>query len=227
MFKFIKKYAVLTVVIVIAAVFTGYMLYNNSHNIPKGNKEAQSQKNSSSTSDKSSSQKSTNDNKESQSAASDTHNKDLIDEIVSLAKEGKVVNCDFVTGKTTIDDVEKVYGNPDKQEYISSAKGTYSTFSSKALTFAFNKGMQIFETRSFDSRLQALSRSDIENVLGKAPYVAAISGTETQTVLGYTMNSDYKLEFVISNKTNLVDHVNVLYPAATVNSMADDPGRQW
>ncbi|WP_434654649.1 YjgB family protein [Thermoanaerobacterium thermosaccharolyticum] len=227
MFKFIKKYAVLTVVIVIAAVFTGYMLYNNSHNIPKGNKEAQSQKNSSSTSDKSSSQKSTNDNKESQSAASDTHNKDLIDEIVSLAKEGKVVNCDFVTGKTTIDDVEKVYGNPDKQDYISSAKGIYTTFSSKGLVFGFNKGMQIFETRSFDPRLQVISRSDIENVLGKAPYVAAISGTETQTVLGYTMNSDYKLEFVISNNTNHVDHVNILYPRATANLMADDPGRQW
>ncbi|AST57023.1 BlaR1 peptidase M56 family protein [Thermoanaerobacterium thermosaccharolyticum] len=41
------------------------------------------------------------------------------------------------------------------------------------------------------------------------------------------MLSKYQLEFVISNKMNLVDHVNVLYTRATANLMADDPVRQW
>ncbi|MHB8076606.1 alpha/beta fold hydrolase [Desulfosporosinus fructosivorans] len=31
---------------------------------------------------------------------------------------------------------------------------------------------------------------------------------------------DYQIESVM-------DHYNVLYPQGTVNSMADDPGRQW
>ncbi|MDI3310201.1 MAG: YjgB family protein [Thermoanaerobacterium sp.] len=232
-----KKYGLLIAFVVIVSVFAGYMLYNNSHTAQRGNQESQSQKaatNDNSTSqnnatdeNKSSNNDNNNGDKQDQNPVADNHNIDLINQIVSLAKEGKVINCDFVTGKTTIDDIEKAYGNPDKQEYISSAKGTYTTFTSKKLVFGFNKGMQVFETRSFDPRLQVISRSDIENVLGKAPYKATISGTPSQTVLGYTMNSDYKLEFVISNTTNLVDHVNVLYPSATVNSMADDPGRQW
>ncbi|MEG6567864.1 YjgB family protein [Thermoanaerobacterium saccharolyticum] len=232
-----RKYSLLIALIVIASVFTGYLLYNNFNTKQRENQESRNQKTA--TNDNSTSQNNTTDenkssnngnnngDKQDQNPIVDNHNIDLINQIVSLAKEGKVINCDFVTGKTTIDDIEKIYGNPDKQEYISSAKGTYTTFTSKELVFGFNKGMQVFETRSFDPRLQAISRSDIEDVLGKAPYKATISGTPSQTVLGYTMNSDYKLEFVISDTTNLVDHVNVLYPTATVNSMADDPGRQW
>lgn len=233
-----KKYILLITLVVAVSIFAGYLLYNNSNTSQRRNQQSQSQKtatNDNSTSDNNAKDenKSSNDNnngnsdKRDQNPVVDNRNVGLLNQIVSLAKEGKVINCDFVTGKTTIDDIEKVYGNPDKQEYISSAKGTYTTFAKKDLVFGFNKGMQVFETRSFDPRLQAISRSDIENVLGKAPYKATISGTTSQTVLGYTMNSDYKLEFVISDTTNLVDHVNVLYPAATVNSMADDPGRQW
>ncbi|AFK85159.1 YjgB family protein [Thermoanaerobacterium aotearoense] len=233
-----RKYSLLIALVVIASVFTGYLLYSNFNTKQRENQQSQSQKtatNDISASDnntndvENSSNDSNNDNgsKQDENSVSENRNGDLINQIVSLAKEGKVINCDFVTGKTTIDDIEKVYGNPDKQEYISSAKGTYTTFTKKDLVFGFNKGMQVFETRSFDPRLQAISRSDIENVLGKAPYKATVSGTPNQTVLGYTMNSDYKLEFVISDTTNLVDHVNVLYPDATVNSMADDPGRKW
>ncbi|MDK2805873.1 MAG: hypothetical protein PWQ94_1037 [Thermoanaerobacterium sp.] len=233
-----KKYGLLIAFVVIVSVFAGYLLYNNSHKTQRENQESQSQK--STINDNSTSQNNTTDenndsnsesintsDKQNQNLVAENHNADLINQTVSLAKEGKVINCDFVTGKTTIDDIEKVYGTPDKQEYISSAKGTYTTFTDKGLVFGFNKGMQVFETRSFDGRLKAISKSDIEKVLGEAPYKATISGTPSQTVLGYTMNSDYKLEFVISNTTNLVDHVNVLYPRATVNSMADDPGRQW
>ena len=233
-----KKYGLLIALVVAVSIFAGYLLYNNSNIAQRRNQESQSQKtatNDNSTSDNNAKDenKSSNDSnngnsdKQDHNPVVDNRNVDLINQIVSLAKQGKVINCDFVTGKTTIDDIEKVYGNPDKQEYISSAKGTYTTFTKKYLVFGFNKGMQVFETRSFDPRLQAISRSDIENVLGKAPYKASISGTPSQTVLGYTMNSDYKLEFVISYTTNLVDHVNVLYPAATANSMAGDPGRQW
>lgn len=61
-------------------------------------------------------------------------------------------------------------------------------------------------------------------------YDKIISGN--QHIIGYVVSPTYKLEFIFPQEnTNqpdpTLDHMNVLYPSGTVNSMADDPGRQW
>lgn len=158
---------------------------------------------------------------------SQNKNKPFIDKVVSLAGQGKVINSDAVAGKTTIDDVKKVLGEPQKQDYVASAKGTYATYTNNNVTFGFNKGSQIFEIRSYN--IKTLTLEEIEGVMGKPAYDKTFNG---QKIIGYVVNPSYKIEFVFKQVTKdnpnpALDHYNVLYPRGTVNYMANDPGRAW
>lgn len=153
----------------------------------------------------------------------------LLSKMMELAKQGKVINCGFTAKTSTISDVEKVWGRADKTDYVATAKGSYSTYSKHNAVFGFNKGEQIFEIRSSDSQLMGITLATAKEVLGAPVYDAKSGGQE---IIGYIANSSYKLELVFPQPTNdnpnpVIDHYNVLFPAATVNSMADDPGRQW
>jgi len=66
-------------------------------------------------------------------------------------------------------------------------------------------------------------------VLGEPAYDKKVKGEE---IIGYVANNDFKLLLVFpepteKNPSPLMNHYSVLYPRGTVNSMADDPGRQW
>ena len=155
--------------------------------------------------------------------------KQLIDTIVKLAKDGKIINSDAIAGKTVIEDMMKKLGKPDSQDYVGSAKGTYVTYEKKGVVFGFNKGSQIFESRSYDSRLKTLTLKKVEGVLGKPAYDQIYN---KEHIIGYVMNSKYKLKFIFPQETKnnpdpRVDHVNVFYPQGTVNNMSEDPGRKW
>lgn len=152
----------------------------------------------------------------------------LIFNLQIMAKEGKVINSDF-SAKTTIDDVEKVWGQADTTNYIAAAKGRYASYSSHNVVFGINKGDQIFEIRSFDSRLKSITLNKAKEVLETPAYDAKANGQE---VIGYTAGSEFKIEMVFPQPTKdnpnpVMDHYNVLYPAGTVNNMAEDPGREW
>jgi len=112
---------------------------------------------------------------------------------------------------------------------VAAAKGRYATYSSHNVVFGINKGDQIFEVRSSDSRLKGITLAEAKTVLGTPAYNAESNGQE---IIGYTTNSEFKVEMVFPQPTSedpnpVIDHYNVLYPSGTVNSMADDPGRQW
>jgi len=144
---------------------------------------------------------------------------------MDLARQGKIVNAPFVAGKTTLDEVEKAWGQPDSMDYVAAAKGRYATYGQKGVTLGVNKGDQVFELRSSDAAVRQLTLADIKTILGTPDVERPLNG---QTLVGYTAGPDYKLEFVVPQGTNpQVDHVNVLYPRGTVNSMAGDPGREW
>src|SRR5680860_609451 len=149
--------------------------------------------------------------------------------MMNLSKQGKVINCDFPAKTTTIDDVKKAWGKADQTSYVAAAKGSYATFSSHKVVFGFNKGDQIFEVRSFDSRLGTLTLAKAKEILGDPAYDVKNS---SQEIIGYTAGAEFKVEMVFpqptaSNPTPAMDHYSVLYPQGTVNSMANDPGRQW
>jgi hypothetical protein len=148
--------------------------------------------------------------------------------MMQLAKKGKVINCEFPVKTSNFGDIENKWGKADKTEWIQSAKGTYSTYLKKNVAFGWNKGMQIFEVRSFDNRLKTISLSKVKEIFGTPAYD---SKTNNQEIIGYKAGSEFKIEIVFyktkGNNNPIIDHYNVLYPAGTVNSMANDPGRQW
>mgnify|MGYP001603393144 FL=1 len=90
----------------------------------------------------------------------------LITNIFDLAKQGKVLNSDFPAKTTNIDTVNKKLGKADKIDYVSKAKGNYATFTKYKLVFGFNKGSQIFEVRTFDSKISKVSLSMVKKTLG-------------------------------------------------------------
>lgn len=170
---------------------------------------------------------------ESASAASSSQQNDaqkaLLLNMQKLAQDGKVINCDFAVKSNVIEDVQDKWGKEDKTEYIASAKGNYSTYSKHNAVFGFNKGSQLFEVRSFDSQLKNITLSAVKSVLGKPDHDVK---SDKEEIIGYVINKDYKLLLVFPiSKTGgadpKLDHYSVLYPQGTVNSMADDPGRQW
>jgi len=153
----------------------------------------------------------------------------LLKEIKTLAGEGRVINSDFAAKSTVIEDVEKKLGKPDKKDWIAAAKGTYATYPKENLAFGFNKGSQVFEVRSFDSKIKQISLSKVKEIFGTPDYNVKVGG---EAILGYVVGKEFKLLLVFPEPTNqnsnpVMDHYSVLYPQGTVNSMADDPGRQW
>lgn len=159
----------------------------------------------------------------------DKEREQLLNQIMDIAKQGKVPNCRFIAGKTVFDEVEEAWGKADKTDYIAAAKGTYAVYASKGVVFGINKGMQVFEIRSMGNDVKKISLSQVKRALGDPDKVLQYPG---QDILGYVAGTDYKLEFVFpkagqEQEDPLLDHLNVLYPRGTINMMADDHGRQW
>lgn len=167
--------------------------------------------------------------KQDEKAAREKANKELISDIVESAKQGKIINCEFPVRTTNFGDVENTWGKADQTSWVPAAKGTYSTYSKKNVAFGWNKGMAIFEVRSFDSRLKNITLADLKQSLGTPAYDTKAND---QQIIGYTTGTDYKLLFVLAQTTDVntnpvLDHYSVFDPRGTVNSMADDPGREW
>jgi hypothetical protein len=143
-------------------------------------------------------------------------NSKLIKELMALAKTGKIPDVKFGAHTGMIDDVEKAWGEADKQD--AAGKGFYRTYSKKHVVFGFNKGSQIFDVRSSDPSLQKLTLKEIENVLAK-PDDITVNGDDTIYI--YKANEQYQLKFVIPKSTGKVDHISV-YSAeeAVANNMA-------
>ncbi|MDF2632835.1 MAG: hypothetical protein K0Q85_1431 [Caproiciproducens sp.] len=162
------------------------------------------------------------------SAAPEDSAKTLLTQIMESAKKGRIIDCEFPVKTSVIDDVTKKWGEADKTEYIASAKGNYATFSKHKAAFGFNKGAQIFEARTFDSKLGAITLSKAKEVFGKPAYT---NTSKTEDIIGYTAGKEFKILLVFpkaDGKTDAVlNHYSVFYPDGTVNTMADDPGRQW
>ncbi len=153
----------------------------------------------------------------------------LLNEIMQLARQGKIINCEFPVETTVIETVKQKWGDPDREEYIAAAKGRYATYLKNNVAFGINKGEQIFDVRSFDNRLKELKISKVKEVLG-AP--ENIHHYDTEDMLVYKAGEKYQLLFIFpkviqQNTDPQLDHYNVFYPQGTVNSMADDPGIKY
>ncbi|GBF32795.1 lipoprotein, putative [Desulfocucumis palustris] len=153
----------------------------------------------------------------------------LLNEIMQLAPQGKVINCEFPVETTVIDTVNEKWGDPDSTDYIASAKGTYATYSEHHAAFGFNKGLQIFDVRSYDNSLKQITMSKVEEILGTPENIHHYN---TEDMLVYKAGEKYQLLFIFPKATQQnsdprLNHYNVFYPRGTVNMMADDPGIKY
>ena len=191
---------------------------------------ASSEESSSSTTsvEAASSQVSSSETSQSASSANEEQQKAMLQNMKKAAQEGKVLNIDFAVKTNLVDEVQEKWGKEDKSEYIAAAKGTYVTYAKHNAVFGFNKGSQLFEVRSTDSALKNITLSQTKAVFGKPDYDNKGSNEE---IIGYVITKEFKILMVFptakSGEDPKLDHYSVFYPDGTVNSMADDPGRQW
>lgn len=162
------------------------------------------------------------------SSQQDDSQKVLLQAMKKAAQDGKILQGEFAVKSGLIDDVQAKWGKADKSEYIPAAKGVYDTYSKHSTVFGYNKGSQLFEVRSTDASLKAISLSQAKAVLGKPDYDSK-SGNEE--IIGYVITKEFKILLVFpqpkAGEDPKLDHYSVFYPAGTVNTMADDPGREW
>ncbi|NGQ95138.1 YjgB family protein [Brevibacillus sp. SYP-B805] len=145
---------------------------------------------------------------------------ELITIVRDMAKEGRGFGTDFTVEHTGLETVEKDWGKPDAIDFVNGIG--YAAYNGRGFVFGFNKGEQLVEIRSYDLRLQELTKSQIEKTLGKP---AAIHTLQDQVILVYNATDKYQLKVVFPAPTREVpdphvDHINVFYPRGTVNFMA-------
>lgn len=148
-------------------------------------------------------------------AATPEERSKLLNELLELAKQGKVPGVEYAAHSGMIDEVEAAWGEPDLKE--SAGKGVYSTYSKKSVVFGFNKGMQIFDVRSSAPELQSLTLKQIEAVLGK-PDATTVNGEDNIYI--YQANKQYQLKFIIPESTGTVNHISVFSEQDSNNNMA-------
>lgn len=153
----------------------------------------------------------------------------LIADLKEKAENGKAIGSDFAL-KQVIEDVINTYGEPSEQpEWHAQGKGIFISFADRQLEFGYNKGSEIFEIKSRVDAVKQIRYTDLIASLGEPDYLDDQGSVKT---LGYIVNDEYKLLFVLttsplSPEESAVTEYSVFYPAATVNLMADDPGREW
>jgi hypothetical protein len=148
-------------------------------------------------------------------AESGTQTGVLINSIYDLAKEGKVEGSDYAAHVALYDDIEKKWGKADVSD--SAGKGMYATYEDKGITFGYNKGMIVFDVRSYADELHMITLKDLEIALGSADETA-VNGTDD--IYTYQVNKQYQLKFIIGKETGKVDHISVISPEDTKNNMA-------
>ncbi|USG65225.1 YjgB family protein [Brevibacillus ruminantium] len=147
---------------------------------------------------------------------------EMLTAVRDMAKEGKLLGVEYPVENSVFDTVEKEWGKPDRLNMVNGI--SYASYRIPGIVFAFNKGMQIVDIRSYDTRLQALTPADVKTALGKPTAIANVAG---ETIYTYNVTDEYELKFVFSGivtpqneKTLLVDHVNLQFPRGMKNLMA-------
>ncbi|MFF2480571.1 YjgB family protein [Paenibacillus sp. NPDC058071] len=138
-----------------------------------------------------------------------------VGELVELAKKGKVPGCEYAAHTALFDDIEQAWGKADTNE--SAGKGIYAEYRSHGVAFGYNKGMLVFDVRSFDKSLHTIGAADIKKALGKADS-ETVSGDDR--IYMYRVNDQYELKFAVPKKTGKVDHISVYSPQDAKNLMA-------
>lgn len=143
--------------------------------------------------------------------------KELITHMLELARVGKVINCEFAADTTTIENVEKKWGKPDKVD--AAGQGLYATYENRGIAFGINRGDLIFDVRSYDPTIKKITLADVKQVLGQPQETRSYPG---QQILVYYAGKAFELQMIFplstqANPNPQLDHISVFCPRDAVN----------
>ena len=156
--------------------------------------------------------------------------RDMLFEVKEEASKGRVIGCEFRAKYDNLASTLEQWGQADENNYVAEAKGQYFIYEKYNIVLGVNKGLQIFEVRTYDKSIGILSLEDIINSYGQPDYDIVTDLDEK--IIGYIVNDDFKILLVFksysNNKNPMLDHYSVFYPMGTVNLMAEDGSpREW
>lgn len=153
-------------------------------------------------------------------------NEELVKKTFSLAKEGKVPNISFVSGKTQWKEVNKEWG---KSNHISeTAEGRYEEYENHHVTLGYTYDI-VNDIRNYNSELQAISLKEIKKIGGEPDDLRYYKdSTYDQIILVYHITSSTDLLWVLPRPTDKeanpkVDHSS-LY--AQIDQKPNEQGNQ-
>ncbi|WP_066309563.1 polysaccharide deacetylase family protein [Bacillus sp. FJAT-29814] len=127
-----------------------------------------------------------------------------VQEIVSLAKTGHVVNNPFAAHQSTILQVKNAWGEPEQVDQVENRY--YATYPAKHAVFGYTEDGQIEDVRSYDPSIQVFTFTEIKQYM-EDPTRVTTNGNEK--IIMYKLNEDYQLKWILSNQSGKVDHLAV------------------
>jgi len=148
------------------------------------------------------------------------HGSKLVQQLKTLAQAGKVDNCPFVAGHSTIAQVKQQWNSPDTQ--TAAGPGTYATYNARHNAFGFNAQGTIFDVRSYSAAVQSLTLNDVHSALGSPAKTTEPQSGQVNDI--YQVNATYQLQFIVDTESNRVNHVSVFDASAVSPSHTAAPG---
>lgn len=134
----------------------------------------------------------------------------ILQDIASLALEGRVPYVPFAAGEADQQVVHQQWGEP--QQVTESVNGRYEAYQDVTIGF---QGSHAFDIRSFKEDIKKIHLADIKNKLGEPDEVRYYQDTTTnQIILVYQVNADYQLKWILPKPTDsdpnpVVHHISV------------------
>lgn len=151
---------------------------------------------------------------------------ELVKKTFSLAKEGKVPNIFFVSGKTQWKEVNEQWG---KSNHISeTAEGRYEEYENRQVTLGYTHDI-VNDIRNYNPELQAISLKEIKKIGGEPDDLRYYKdSTYDQIILVYHITTSIDLLWVLPRPTDKepnpkVDHSS-LY--AQIDEKSNEQGNQ-
>ncbi|NGZ77346.1 beta-N-acetylhexosaminidase [Saccharibacillus alkalitolerans] len=159
----------------------------------------------------------------------------LIAELVSLAREGRIPDANFVVGKTSSEEVEAAWQAPER--ISQSGQAVYADYPDRFATVGYRDGI-VTDLRSDDAGLRGIRYLDILSELGQADSVKMYKDEKVdQIILGYGLPGGYTLRWVLPKpwsaeasqadgsggedaENPALDHISLIGPARAGNDGA-------
>lgn len=119
----------------------------------------------------------------------------LVYQIYLSSKNGMIPDFDFVAGKSSVDDVKEIFGEPEQIDHTS--VGDYAIYQSQQLHIGYRSNI-VYDLRSYDDSLERIHYADIINALGDPDQINYYEDLEVdQIILVYKVNDKYQLKWIL------------------------------